>query len=695
MRLNKVKIYNYRSFGEEKIIEFNELTTFIGNNSSGKTAALSALQKLFGGSSGERALTRADFHINKDEKVDEIQSKNLYIEAVFSFPELKEDTKSNEAIPIMFKQLTVDAQDKEPYLRIRLEAEWNRGSTLEGNIDSKIYYIKQSEEELEILESNKTIAKTQEIDRISLIYVPAARNPTSQLKNASNSILYRVLANINWDADIKSGIVNKIGEIEGEFEKESGVKIIKDAIKEEWTNYHNDFRYNKAELKFNNPDMESILKKVNIEFAPTVTERPYNIDELGDGLKSLFYISLVNSLLSVEENVIQENKDDELKHKSFRLIPPICTILALEEPENHISPQLLGKVMKNIKDIASKNNCQVIVSSHSASIVGRVEPEDIRHFRISSPNLITDVRRLNLPSNDEKSDETFKYIKNGVMAFPELYFSNLVILGEGDSEEIILPKIMELGDDNIDSRSISIVPLGGRHVNHLWKLLTELHIPFITLLDLDRERYLGGWGRIKYVCDELIANGKITKEKLIASDKVNMCDDYDKMNDWDVTKVDDMNKWILYLEEFDVYFSAPLDIDFLMMKHFKDDYLSILSENEGPRITGLGKIQELTDEDKKDDKFIIRIKDDIGHTLKEKSTSGSTFTENEKELMIWYKYFFLTRGKPTTHRIALLKMDEGNLDANMPEVFRKIKNKAILKLSELPLVEIGENDGEN
>ena len=41
-------------------------------------------------------------------------------------------------------------------------------------------------------------------------------------------------------------------------------------------------------------------------------------------------------------------------------------------------------------------------------------------------------------------------------------------------------------------------PISGRHVNHFWRLLNDLEIPFITLLDLDRERDGGGWGRIKY-----------------------------------------------------------------------------------------------------------------------------------------------------------------------------------------------------
>lgn len=73
MILKKIKIYNYRSFGEERIIEFNKLTTFIGNNSSGKTTALSALQKLFGVTAGERALVRSDFHLYKHENPEDIQ----------------------------------------------------------------------------------------------------------------------------------------------------------------------------------------------------------------------------------------------------------------------------------------------------------------------------------------------------------------------------------------------------------------------------------------------------------------------------------------------------------------------------------------------------------------------------------------------------------------------------------------------
>lgn len=83
MRLTKLKLMNYRCFGpEEQIILINDLTTFIGNNSAGKTAALSALNCMFSEYSSDRILQRSDFYLPKDIAPDEIQTQHLYIEAV-------------------------------------------------------------------------------------------------------------------------------------------------------------------------------------------------------------------------------------------------------------------------------------------------------------------------------------------------------------------------------------------------------------------------------------------------------------------------------------------------------------------------------------------------------------------------------------------------------------------------------------
>ena len=57
MKLSKIKLQNFRCFGaEEQTISIDDLTTFIGDNSAGKTAALAALNCMFSENSSDRIL---------------------------------------------------------------------------------------------------------------------------------------------------------------------------------------------------------------------------------------------------------------------------------------------------------------------------------------------------------------------------------------------------------------------------------------------------------------------------------------------------------------------------------------------------------------------------------------------------------------------------------------------------------------
>lgn len=676
MKLTKLKLYNYRSFGnDEQTISLNDLTTLIGNNSSGKTAALAALNTIFSEYSGDRNLTRSDFHLPKDMDPEELEEQNLYIEAIFHFDELKEeDASTTYAIPTFFDSFVVDNPGSVPYLRIRLEATWQKGSTVDGSIESKIYYITCPESD--DISDNKRNASRHDLNHIRMIYVPAVRDPSKQLKNASGSMMYQIMSSINWKDSTKTNVKDIIKDLNGEFLKESGVSILKSAIHDEWKEYHPDTRYSNAELRFNSTTIDSAIKTTEVLFSPSVTGREYSIDEMGDGLRSLFYISMVDSMLDVENKIQEEIKTGiEL---SFSKTPPILTIVAVEEPENHIAPHLLGKLIKKLRTISTKENAQTIITSHSPAIVKRVTPEELRYFRLNSETLSTEVRHITLPDN-EKLSEQYKYVKEAVKAYPELYFAKLVILGEGDSEEILIPKFFEADGTGLDSSGVSIVPLGGRHVNHFWRLLNDLHIPHITLLDLDRERDGGGWGRIKYVLKQLLANGCPKDEILKTTSGVLTDDELDNMVSWDVSKTTGMDSWVGLLEKYNVFFSSPLDIDFLMLENFAAEYISTLSEKEGPRITfnntgnkETRKTQNLKPEDFISSEYQERLLCDIRNTLKECGGNGITYTDEQKRLMIWYNYFFLNRGKPSTHISVLSQIEDTDLISRMPDIINRL-----------------------
>lgn len=680
LKLSKLKLYNFRCFGDnEQTIMIDDITSFIGNNSSGKTAALLALNLLFSSFPSERILNRRDFHLPKGMNPDEMESQDLYIETVFTFDKL-DNNEAELSIPPFFKSFVVDKPNGTPYVRIRLEAIWEKSSNIEGAIDSKIYYITCPEEEA-IKDKFKTPANRRDLDRIRVMYIPAIRDPSKQLKNVSGTMMHQIMNSINWSETNQQTIIAKINELNELYLNEKGISTIGESIHTQWKSYDSDVRYSNAQLKFNSTNIESSLKKSEVTFLPTVTGKECTIDDMGDGLRSLFYISLVDSLLDIELKIQQEKVADP-EHVSFNHTPPVLSIIALEEPENHIAPHLIGKLVSNLKSLAIKNNAQTVLTSHSTAIVKRIEPENLRYFRIDPSDYTTSVRSITLPSKEKLADQ-YKYIKEAVKAYPELYFSKLVILGEGDSEQIILPRFWETVNENIDISGISIVPLGGRHVNHFWRLLNDLRIPYITLLDLDRERDEGGWGRIKYVLKQLMKTD-YSKDKILSTNNGVLSDkDFSMMHTWNANDTKGMQLWIELLERYNVFFSSPLDIDFLMLEHYDKEYRNTLTDKEGPRIlvteSGQKKrkyIKEIEHDIQYLSEYKARVSEDVRHTLKECGGNGETYSEAQKKLMIWYTYFFLNRGKPSTHIEALSMISNKALLSSIPSVIQKLISRA-------------------
>lgn len=268
-----------------------------------------------------------------------------------------------------------------------------------------------------------------------------------------------------------------------------------------WSKLHKGEFFADPAVSFAQSEIDALLRHLSLTFTPGHGEPLVDFSRLSDGQQSLLYISLVLAMREIGDKVLA----GELNAFDIdKLRPAIFTLIAIEEPENSLSPHYLGRVIRAVSEFASGQNTQALVATHAPSLLRRVSPENIRYLRLDQ-NRRTVVARVVLPQNEDAA----KYVREGVQAFPELYFSRFVILGEGDSEEVVLPRLLSARGILADDASISIVPLGGRHVNHFWRLLNALGIPHATLLDLDLARYQGGWGRIKYAAKQLLKYGDI------------------------------------------------------------------------------------------------------------------------------------------------------------------------------------------
>lgn len=692
MKLVKMKIAGFRSYGTMTTIKFDRLTTLIGDNGAGKTTLLIALNKVFGSNISDRIIRASDFYspLDEEKKITD-EPKQLSFDIYFQFED--NDTRAQAAL---LKRVCIEEPKGNLMLHVQLEATWTDDGSAEGLVESKVWFVTDDTDPENI---RRQEASRRDLNLIRMIYVPAIRNPEKQLGATSNSLLARLIRSINWREQTKQKIETQLDELNNTLLNEKGLKEINDTLSKDWQSYYQDLRFAKVALTIDSTNLSVLANRVQSTFTSSATGRNFRPEEMGDGTRSLFYISNVATVLDIEQKILEQSSEGNeaplIDHH-----PPLLTLVAIEEPENHISPHLLGKLVERLKSMGTLENCQVVLTSHSPAIVRRIDPESIRYVRLDSETGVSTIQSLKLPDK-EQTVEAYRYVKLAVQVFPELYFSQLVVLGEGASEEILIPRFMEAKGYSLDEAGIVFVPLAGRFVHYLWQLLSQLRIPFITLLDLDRERSGGGWGRVSYVLGELKT---INREVDLLPEGIDRITDGNLKtletrpveSPKDASKLDN---YLPQLEKENVYFSNPLDIDYLMLSHYSAAYKSLLQGSEGPRLKDReGKQRRVLDyepDNVRDQDYVQRAVEATKSALKDGAnvTDGDSYSSNEKALMIWYVYFFLGRGKPTTH-IQVLEGDSANkisdaeLLAGIPPVIERLCNKA----GKLLHIEVEEHD---
>ncbi|MDO8947546.1 MAG: AAA family ATPase [Desulfocapsaceae bacterium] len=634
MKLKIIRLSNFQSFGQEPTeLSLEDITYLIGPNGSGKTAVLQALCRLFAFDPSLRRIRRSDFHVPYNEKEEESpDERQLWIEADFVFPEL-EDGENNSTVAPNFSHMRLENPEGLPRVRYRLSATIG----MDGDIEETLLYVLDANAD----GSPLTTAQVARAERnhIQVHYLPARRDPADHIAYGANALLGRMLRAVNWDSErVKvKGLTDQISE---SLAANPSVATVSKCLKEMWSTLHKGSFFADPKITFVASEIELLLRHLSVSFSPGHDDNLVDFSRLSDGQKSMLYLSLVLSSQAVGRAVLA-GEDDSFDPEKLR--PPVFTLVAIEEPENSLSPHYLGRIVNTLVSMTSNEDAQALIATHAPSMLNRVDPKHIRYLRLSESRT-TRITRIRLP---KKTDEAHKFVREAVQAFPEIYFSRMVILGEGDSEEIVLPRILRAKGAPVDESAVTIAPLGGRHVNHFWRLLSVLGIPYITLLDLDVARYQGGWGRIKYVNDQLV---KYHPEKKLPEDHA-----IPKWNS-DEYKVCDYPDYFKALEERDVYFSYPMDLDFTMLLAFPDKYGV---EREAPSISTLKAV------------------------LGESHHDSAQYSGDELELFGTYHRRFKLGSKPAAHIDALAQLSDNELLASMPESFGRLADAVIAKLAEL------------
>lgn len=713
MKLEKIVLSNFRCFGAQAPLVLDldpSITVCLGTNGSGKTAALQALLRLFGETREERALRVQDFHLLPGERLEDRTSRELFIEATISFPELtSSQSHAHQTVPPFFQEMVVEKPGAPPFVRVRLEGSWERGTTLDGTIEEQAYFV------LDPLTPPEKLAKGDAADgtkprlsqaersNIAVRYIPATRDIRALSELALRSLGRELVRNIQWKQ--KDNIQELLRQLQSAFAAEPALRMTNHEVNRIWRGLDTVDTGTDALLTIIAPDFDRVTQGFALMFTQASHGRNVALEDLSDGQRSLFHFVLVKAILDLKLHLearpeseppaapsgeghadespgapVKSDKQPSAEvrtddppsstamnpaagesgggaatpiadpHVPFArdyMRPPPLTVFAFEEPENHLSPFFLSRLVAILETVTRGQRAQGVITSHSASIVRRLEPAAVRYFRRDIGTGHSSAQKISIPGGTEGS----KFLYEAVRAHPEIYFARLALFCEGTSEEIVLPKLASALGFPLDPSFVAIVPVEGRHVHHFWRLASHLRIPYVTLLDFDLGRSSGDVQQLHVVADELLKFcDSLTKPQKTALAEIKLL----KRDSLDRAR---QKAALDLLESHGVFFSAPLDLDMLMLQAFPDEYTRLEGRATGP--------QKTDEEDRQVDAAKRALgKDGIGH---------EAYGSDALAHFPWYTYLFMDkRGKPASHLAALARINEPDLGRKCPEVLVRL-----------------------
>lgn len=216
---------------------------------------------------------------------------------------------------------------------------------------------------------------------------------------------------------------------------------------------------------------------------------------LPESYNGLGYLNLYGMIFEIE-TLMADIKSD----------PADINLIYIEEPESHTHPQLQYIFIKNIKDLLKAHvrelkenistcDIQSLITTHSSHIVSDCDFDDLIYFKRNNDTSISKAfNSLKEEYGDDKLG--YKFVKQYLtLNSSELFFADKVICIEGDTERILLPKMMQKVDAAnpikqgsiimpLLSQNISIIETGA-HSQVFRKLFDFLGIKVLILTDID------------------------------------------------------------------------------------------------------------------------------------------------------------------------------------------------------------------
>lgn len=412
IQIDKVRIENFRGVSNIELT-LQMVTLLIGQNNSGKTSVIKALQLALGDYA--RFLSDEDFHIGNDEK-----RKSKILVDIRLVP-IDDQAKRTQEFPEEWQQEFGDKiqQEADGYqfvaLRTIASPDKIKGGYLIERFSLDTWSDFANWQNAPVNKKNKLRGR---IEAIPFISIDAQRDIHNELKEKS-SFIGRVLSSVEYNDKDVAVLEKMVAAVNKEaIDKSEPLKKLKQHL-----DYLNQsFEGNgQTELTPFPKKIRDLSKRFSVNFGES-EKSSFSMEYHGMGTRSWASMLTVKAFT---ELMVKNHKEEA---------QPFFPIMAAEEPEAHLHPNAQRTLYKQLIDASG----QVIISTHSPYLAGLAEIHEISVLK-----KLGSIVQANRLREVFENDDLRKIQREVIHSRGELLFAKAIVLSEGETEEQSLPELFE------------------------------------------------------------------------------------------------------------------------------------------------------------------------------------------------------------------------------------------------------------